>query len=254
MDRDTYIRNVYSKYWLKAYDRKYGFSSYDRSFIQFLLGQINGLRTQDNCRLLEVAIGTGYPVADILQRTGLDVHGVDISPRLVERCRHLNSDIHAVTGSAESLQYTSNCFDIVYCFQSTWFFTNLSRAISEMMRVARPGGLVVFDAQNRNNGQVEKAYRKQFREVSGLGRIWRQVKNVVKVATRHGFPQWRLVVHQVPSYPAEIGSYLKESGCEFDMRMYIKLPNDLIREVKHGESLSDFDRLIYVVKKGELNA
>src|SRR5690242_8755206 len=139
MDRKEFMRSVYSGYWLGARDKIYGFMAYDRQLCEYVSAQVAGQGT-----VLEVAIGTGYPIADYLQQAGHEVHGVDISPELVDRCHELNPAIQAKVGDAENLDYPDATFDVTYCFHSTWYFPNLARAIGEMVRVTKPGGSVLL--------------------------------------------------------------------------------------------------------------
>src|SRR5215207_10718736 len=103
------MRDVYASYWLTARDKKYGFLNYDKELCDFLSRSV-----ADASALLEVAIGTGYPIADFLQRSGYAIHGVDISPALVERCREINPAIEAKVGDAEHLEFEADSFDATY--------------------------------------------------------------------------------------------------------------------------------------------
>src|SRR5215475_8510508 len=121
MDRKEFMRSVYSGYWLGARDKIYGFMEYDRHLCEYLTAQASHRDGSASSRpealtLLEVAIGTGYPIADHLQKSGHEVHGVDISPELVHRCRELNPAIQAKVGDAENLDYPDATFDATYCF------------------------------------------------------------------------------------------------------------------------------------------
>ena len=82
MDRKTYIKEVYSKYWLNARDRIYGFSKYNEHLCTYICDHIP--RGQ---KLLDVGIGTGYPFGDFFQKNGYDVYGIDISAELIRKCR-----------------------------------------------------------------------------------------------------------------------------------------------------------------------
>ena len=96
MDRKEFMRSVYSDYWLGARDSIYGFMPYDRWLCNQLTGAVAASGT-----LVEVAIGTGYPVADFLAKAGYAVHGVDISPDLVQRCRERGLPAYHVQSGAD---------------------------------------------------------------------------------------------------------------------------------------------------------
>ncbi|MBM5804854.1 MAG: class I SAM-dependent methyltransferase [Candidatus Verstraetearchaeota archaeon] len=173
MDRKTFMKDVYSKYWIK--ERKaMGFIQYDRNLCNYICKNV-----PTGSKLLEVAIGTGYPIADFLQKTGYEIYGVDISSDLIEECGRLNPNIKCEVGDAENLYYTDNSFDCVYCFHSTWYFPNLNVVIDEMLRVARSGGVVIFDIENLNNKKIAEGYRKRVLESAGARRAIRVVKNFI---------------------------------------------------------------------------
>src|SRR5215813_1365402 len=96
---------------MDARDKIYGFMPYDRQLCEYVSAQVaradgrSASSRAETGTLLEVAIGTGYPIANHLQLAGHDVHGVDISPALVRRCRELNPAILAKVGDAENFDY-----------------------------------------------------------------------------------------------------------------------------------------------------
>lgn len=132
MDRKTYMREVYSKSWISAREEIYGFLEYDKNLCNYICKHV-----PEAGKLLEVAIGTGYPFADFFQKAEYSVQGIDISPKLIEKCRQLYPKINCKVGDAEDLDYPDDFFDCVYCFHSTWYFPNLNKAIDEMLRVTR---------------------------------------------------------------------------------------------------------------------
>jgi len=248
MDRKTYIRDIYSKYWLTAREKKYGFSAYDINLCNLLLNFTNHIPC-NKVKLLEAAIGTGYPFADFFQRKGYSVHGVDISPDLIKKCHTIYPRINAVVGDAELLNYPDDIFDITYCFHSTWYFPNLGKAICEMVRVTRPGGYILFDIQNRSNQSIERIYKKRLSEMEGIGRLRRYAENIVKVILQRGFPDWHFVVHETPTYPQDVYKYL--NGCKYSntFTVYIRNENDTLESKKEISSLERYGRLVFVVSK-----
>ena len=201
MDRKEFMRSVYPRYWIGARDKIYGFMPYDRQLCEYVSAQVAGAGT-----LLEVAIGTGYPIANHLQVAGHDVHGVDISPALVRRCRELNPAILAKVGDAENLDYPDATFDVTYCFHSSWYFPDLPRAVGEMVRVTKHGGSVLLDIQNATNDRVDAAYRGRLHRIRpGLpARAELHIRNLAKAVLRRGTPNWHAVNYEVPTDPAVV--------------------------------------------------
>ena len=83
-DRKEYMKSTYAKCRSRARKDIYGFMEYDRALIDLICGQ---LPINSKKQLLEVAIGTGEPIAKNLVAMGHDLSGVDISSLLVVQCR-----------------------------------------------------------------------------------------------------------------------------------------------------------------------
>lgn len=243
MDRKTYMRDIYSKYWSTAREKIYGFLEYDKNLCNYICEHV-----PKNGKLLEIAIGTGYPFADFFQKEGYLVYGIDISPDLIKKCQRLNPNIHCKVSDAEELDYPDSNFDCTYCFHSSWYFPNLNKAIDEMLRVTRPGGLVIFDIQNRNNKEIDRGYRKRLFENRGMGRIIRIAKNIAIVVLHRGTPNWHFVVHEVPTYPESIYEHFKESHIS-NFHAMVKREDESIETRNELGSFKDFARLVFVIKK-----
>lgn len=241
MDRKTYMRDVFPNYWITAREKTYGFPAYDRNLCNYLLEHVNA-----GGKLLDVAMGTGYPFGDFFQKAGYSVHGVDIAPALVERCRQLYPNIDCKIGDAEELDYPDNCFDCTYCFHSTWVIPNLDKAIGEMLRVTRPGGLVMFDLQNRNNKEIDTAYRRNLSRHTRLGTIIRYSKNVAKIILRRGTPVWRSIVYETPIYPEAIYEFLRARQIS-NFQVMVTNEDASLQPRSELDSFADFARLVFVI-------
>jgi ubiquinone/menaquinone biosynthesis C-methylase UbiE len=244
MDRKTYIKEVYSKYWLNARERMYGFSEYDENLSTYICDHIPRGR-----KLLDVGIGTGYPLGDFLQKNGYYIYGIDISPELIKKCNILYPDIDAKVGDAEELEYPDNYFGGSYCFHSTWYFTNLKKAIEEMIRVTCHGCLIIFDIQNRNNQEIENAYNKNLRQAKGLGKYRKVFKNIAKMVLLQGIPDWHFVVYEVPTYPHDVYQYLKECCYPNTFQVYVRENDDSLRATQELSSFEGYGRLVFAVLK-----
>lgn len=98
-------------------------------------------------RVLDVGCGTGV-VAVTAARLGATVTGLDLTPQLLERARQ-NSQIAEVQidwreGDAENLPFEDNSFDVVLSQFAHMFAPRPARALSEMLRVLKPGGTIAF--------------------------------------------------------------------------------------------------------------
>ena len=245
MDRKEFMRSVYSGYWMGARDKIYGFMAYDRQLCEQVSAQIAGSGT-----VLEVAIGTGYPIADYLQKAGHDVHGIEIAD-LVRRCRELNPAIQAKVGDAENLEYADGTFDVTYCFHSSWYFPNLPRAIGEMVLVTKPGGEVLLDMQNATNAQVDAAYRLRLHRIRpGLpARAELHARNLAKALLRRGTPNWHAVNYEVPTDPAVVLAVLADHGVG-DVTLFGRDEADQsLLKVYRDQPLEPFARLVFAARR-----
>jgi len=100
-------------------------------------------------RLLNVGCGTGGFTV-VAQRAGASAVGVDAEPAAVEICR-LKADAEkggptCLLAAAEALPFPDASFDVVYCFSTLEHVESVPATVREMLRVARPGGVVYIHA------------------------------------------------------------------------------------------------------------
>ncbi|WP_026930092.1 class I SAM-dependent methyltransferase [Glycomyces tenuis] len=102
--------------------------------------------SQARGRTLEIAVGTGlnlpwYPA-------GVRLTGIDFSPAMLERARTRAATGHRRArlrlGDAEELDFPDASFDTVVCTFSLCAVPDERRAVTEMVRVLRPGGLLLL--------------------------------------------------------------------------------------------------------------
>lgn len=106
---------------------------------------ISRLDLKKGQKILEVAIGTGANVPFIKEKVGDgEIHGIDISKKMLEKCSKKYPYTTLVLGSAEKLPYQDNYFDAVLFFISIKFVKNKNKAISEVIRVAKPGAKILI--------------------------------------------------------------------------------------------------------------
>ena len=246
MDRKTYIKNIYSRYWIEAREKEYGFLEYDKNLCNYILKNL-----KKNSNILEVAIGTGFPFGDYFQNNGYKVYGVDIASILIEKCKKLNPDINCKIGDAENLEYPDNFFSCTYCFHSTSYFTDLIKSIDEMIRVTTPNGIIIFDIQNRNNKDIIQNYNKMvlYKSNGLLRRLIRFAKNITKIILRKGVADWTDVVHEIPTYPEIIYQYLKKSKIKNYKIMVKSSSNDNLEHKSKNDSFKDYSKKVFVLFK-----
>jgi len=98
-------------------------------------------------RCLDVGCGNGAAAVHLADRFGLDVTGVDIDPdqiRLAEARRGDRNDVRFRIADATALPFAYGTFDVAVSNKTLHHVADWPRALREIARVARPGGLVVF--------------------------------------------------------------------------------------------------------------
>jgi ubiquinone/menaquinone biosynthesis C-methylase UbiE len=98
-------------------------------------------------RVLDVGCGTGV-VALTSARMGAKVTGLDLTPELLGRAR-FNSEVAGLDvdwheGDAEKLPFADASFDVVLSQYGHMFAPRPEVAVSEMLRVLKPGGTIAF--------------------------------------------------------------------------------------------------------------
>lgn len=118
--------------------------------------------------VLEVAVGTGrnlpfYP-------EGIRLSGIDLSPAMLDlarsRAAELGREIDLREGDAHALPYADASFDTVVCTFSLCNIPDERRAISEMHRVLRPGGLLILADHVASTSRVVLAIQRLFEKLT----------------------------------------------------------------------------------------
>jgi ubiquinone/menaquinone biosynthesis C-methylase UbiE len=95
--------------------------------------------------VLEVGCGTGLVMLR-LQKFARSVKGVDLSPGMLEKAKARGLD--GVVGSATDLPFPDESFDVTCSFKVLAHVPEIEKALDEMTRVTRPGGVVIAEFYN----------------------------------------------------------------------------------------------------------
>ena len=105
-------------------------------------------RAVRGCRLLDLRCGTGG-FSVLAEEAGAEVWSLDASPEAAALAAARTARGRVVVATAESLPLASASFDLVHCYSTLEHLSDAARAVREMVRVLRPGGLLYLHTPNR---------------------------------------------------------------------------------------------------------
>jgi ubiquinone/menaquinone biosynthesis C-methylase UbiE len=132
--------------YVRERERQFSFVSQKRIAIEFL-GGARG-------RLLEVGCGPGIMMPELVAM-GFEAHGVDVSGEMIRRATQrmaghpLEKRCHFSVGDVERLEFPDAAFDALLCMGVLEYLPRYTRALEEMSRVLKPGGVGVIALPNR---------------------------------------------------------------------------------------------------------
>ena len=118
--------------------------------------------------VLEIAPGPGYFCIELAKLGNFQIAGLDISKSFVKIARKnadeagLNIDFRE--GNASAMPFKERTFDFTFCQAAFKNFSEPVKAISEMYRVLKPGGISVIADMRRDASAVDIE-----KEVNGMG-------------------------------------------------------------------------------------
>jgi ubiquinone/menaquinone biosynthesis C-methylase UbiE len=113
-------------------------------FLDEMLAEVDlsGMR-----RALEVGCGPGYMSAALRDRLGVDVVGTDVDPAEIEFARRHSGGTVGLTfveADSTALPFADGEFDLVLSMMVMHHIPNWRGALTEIVRVLRPGGSFLF--------------------------------------------------------------------------------------------------------------
>jgi ubiquinone/menaquinone biosynthesis C-methylase UbiE len=95
--------------------------------------------------VLECGCGTGL-LLDRFARFAKTARGIDLSPGMLEKAQARGLDVRQ--GSITALPFAEATFDVTCAFKVLAHVPEVGRALAEMVRVTRPGGVVLAEFYN----------------------------------------------------------------------------------------------------------
>jgi ubiquinone/menaquinone biosynthesis C-methylase UbiE len=104
--------------------------------------------------VLELGCGTGYFTRELV-KLNIEIDAIDISPELIEEAKHIIKDknVSFLVQNAYETHFNAALFDAVIG-SSVLHHLEITKAISEIFRVLKPGGVMAFTEPNMLNPQI----------------------------------------------------------------------------------------------------
>jgi ubiquinone/menaquinone biosynthesis C-methylase UbiE len=120
--------------------------------VKIILNKLNLKKTD---KLLDVGCGTGL----YLDLFDCDVTGIDPSEKLLEQ---YNGQHQVILGSAESLDFSDNSFDIVMSITAIHNFDDIEKGLKEIQRVGKDRFVFSVLKRSPKYGIIEKLINELF--------------------------------------------------------------------------------------------
>jgi ubiquinone/menaquinone biosynthesis C-methylase UbiE len=107
-------------------------------------------RLDSSKKVLEIGSNTGFTSVNISLLTGCKVVGIDSNePSIVKAEKYaiehgVENNVSFLNADACDLPFEESSFDMIWCSNVTSFISDKEKAVSEYMRVLKPGGILVF--------------------------------------------------------------------------------------------------------------
>lgn len=120
--------------------------------------------------LFDEAVGEG--LVRLLSERCVEVHGVDVSPRVAEAAQARYPDLRVRIADVRGLDYPDGHFDIVLSNSTLDHFpagADISRSLGEIQRLLAPGGRLLITLDNLANPVIALRKLLPFRMLNRLG-------------------------------------------------------------------------------------
>jgi len=128
-----------------------------------------------NGKVLEVSIGPGVNLPYLVGRPDVgEIFGLDISLGQLQRCQayvHRKGwDVDLFLGNGEQLPFQNDSFESVFHVGGINFFNDKKAAISEMIRVAKPGARILVCDETEQGARAYERFLPSFKRTVGAKR------------------------------------------------------------------------------------
>ncbi|MCD4783287.1 MAG: methyltransferase domain-containing protein [Candidatus Eremiobacteraeota bacterium] len=106
-------------------------------------------------KILDVGCGIGLISKEIHELSKIEVHGIDINEKLIEKAKEKFPDGKFIVGKAEEMPYDDNTFDCTFCQFLLMWIKHPFQVLLEMKRVTKPGGKIICAAEPDYGGKID---------------------------------------------------------------------------------------------------
>ena len=99
-------------------------------------------------RVLEIGTSTGNTAIELARMTGCKIESIDINERSVQKTvqrlaeEKLDKFVNVSKMDATMMSFEDNSFDVLFCGNVTSLISDKEKALSEYIRVIKPGGML----------------------------------------------------------------------------------------------------------------
>jgi SAM-dependent methyltransferase len=139
--------------WEAIYQRRTVYAAIYRQRLRAALQRIDDLTLGPGRTALDIGCGPGFATTHLARR-GLFVDAIDASARMVgltlarARSEGLDRHVRGTISDIRALSFADAAFDVVLAVGVSEWLASLEQPLAEVARVLKPGGYLVFTADN----------------------------------------------------------------------------------------------------------
>lgn len=137
----------YEKLWVQ----KYSLGPSRKAIIHTLIPMMN---TNKKYKLLDMGCGTGQMLRELKQTfKGFDIEytGVDISSKMIEKCREQDTDTTYLVSNIEDFQGEAESYDFIICSHSFPYYSDKTKAIEKFRHLLKKEGVLLLVQASANS-------------------------------------------------------------------------------------------------------
>jgi ubiquinone/menaquinone biosynthesis C-methylase UbiE len=246
--RTAFGRHVHWGYWEDPQQADGSAEDYARAAEALCWQVLQAAGAHDGLRILDVGCGFGGTIASLNERfSSLDLVGVNIDPRQLERARQLvrsgnDNRIRFVEADACELPFPAQSFDVVLAIECIFHFPSRVAFLKEASHVLAAGGLLAIsdfipasqhlNALKQYGTGMDEATRQSYGSVDILCPI-EQYQQLAASAGLHLTQSKIITAHTLPTYQF-LRKHHRQSSASPDSRNFDKATSRLLLASQMG--------------------